>query len=111
MAIAHIPVRTRVPGWAAVVVLALMLLFGKLPQLLGASLPSRSAIPITVTIDSDCTLTPAVQLACYRIAQESLNNAVKHAAATQVTVSVDCAPDEVLLRVSDDGRGFEDAGA
>ena len=84
---------------------------GKLLQLLGASLHSRSAIPITVTIDSDCTLEPEVQLACYRIAQEALNNAVKHAAATQVTVSVDCAPDEVLLRVSDDGRGFDPAKA
>lgn len=84
---------------------------GKLLQLLGASLHSRSAIPITVTIVSDCTLEPAVQLACYRIAQEALNNAVKHAAATQITVDVDCAPDEVLLRVSDNGRGFDPAQA
>ncbi len=84
---------------------------GKLLQLLGASLHSRSAIPITVTTVNDCTLTPEVQLACYRIAQEALNNAVKHAGAASVTVSVDCTPDEVLLRVSDDGRGFDLAQA
>lgn len=84
---------------------------GRLVQLLATSLHSRSAIPITVTIGSDCTLAPAIQLACYRIAQEALNNAVKHAAATQVTVGVDCTPDEVLLRVSDDGCGFDPAKA
>jgi signal transduction histidine kinase/ligand-binding sensor domain-containing protein len=80
---------------------------GKLLQLLGASLHSRSAVPITVTIVRDCILAPEVQLACYRIAQEALNNAVKHAAATAVTVSLDGAPNGVLLRVSDDGRGFD----
>ncbi|HMQ33026.1 MAG TPA: two-component regulator propeller domain-containing protein, partial [Chloroflexaceae bacterium] len=80
---------------------------GKLLQLLGAAQHSRNAIPITVAIVRDCTLEPVVQLACYRIVQEALNNAVKHAAATQVTVCVDCTADEVLLRVSDDGRGFD----
>ncbi len=80
---------------------------GKLLQVLGASLNSRSAVTITVTIVRDCTLAPEVQIACYRIAQEALNNAVKHAGATGVTVSVDCTAREVLLRVSDNGRGFD----
>jgi signal transduction histidine kinase/ligand-binding sensor domain-containing protein len=82
---------------------------GTLLQLLGASLRSRSAVPINVTIGRDCILAPAVQLACYRIAQEALHNAVKHAAAEQAMVRVDCTPDEVLLQVSDDGRGFDPA--
>lgn len=80
---------------------------GRLVQVLAVTLRSRSAIPITVTVDRDYTLEPAVQLACYRITQEALNNAMKHAAAAQVTVSLDCTCDEVLLRVSDDGRGFD----
>lgn len=84
---------------------------GKLLQVLGAALHSRSALPITVTVVRDCILAPEVQLACYRIAQEALNNAVKYASATNVAVSVDCAPDEVLLRVSDNGRGFDPAQA
>jgi two-component system nitrate/nitrite sensor histidine kinase NarX len=84
---------------------------GRLLQLLGSSLHSRSAIPITVTIVRDCILAPKVQLACYRIAQEALNNAVKHAAAGAVTVNLDCTADEVLLRVSDDGHGFDPAQA
>jgi signal transduction histidine kinase len=84
---------------------------GKLLHLLGTSLRSRSAIPITVMISQDCTLPPDVQHACYRIVQEALNNVVKHAAATEVTVSVDCSPTTVLLQVSDDGRGFDPAGA
>ncbi|NCC33530.1 MAG: GAF domain-containing protein, partial [Chloroflexia bacterium] len=79
---------------------------GRLVQILATSLRSHSTVTITVKIANDCTLAPAVQLACYRIAQEALNNAVKHAAATTIVVSLDCSPDEVFLRVSDDGRGF-----
>ncbi|PDV98210.1 two-component regulator propeller domain-containing protein [Candidatus Chloroploca asiatica] len=80
---------------------------GRLVQILATSLRSHSAVTITVTIINDCTLAPAVQLACYRIAQEALNNAVKHAAAATIAVNVDCNQDEVCLRVTDDGRGFE----
>ncbi len=84
---------------------------GRLVQILAASLRTHSALAVTVTIDNDCTLAPELQLACYRIAQEALNNVVKHATAAQVEVVVDCTPQEVLLRVSDDGRGFDPARA
>ena len=41
----------------------------------------------------------------YRIAQESINNAIRHAAATQVSVTVQLATPETLeLRVSNDGE-------
>jgi signal transduction histidine kinase/ligand-binding sensor domain-containing protein len=83
---------------------------GTILQLLGASLQSRTTCPITVVIARDATLTPDVQLACYRIVQEALNNVVKHSSASLVTVGVDCTPSEVLLRVSDDGRGFDPEG-
>jgi signal transduction histidine kinase/ligand-binding sensor domain-containing protein len=46
----------------------------------------------------------------YRIAQEAITNALKHADATQVTVSLRYEPDGVVLTVSDDGRGFEAEG-
>lgn len=46
------------------------------------------------------------QIALYRIAQEALNNAVKHAGATQAGVSLRRLTDMVELRVWDDGRGF-----
>jgi signal transduction histidine kinase len=47
-----------------------------------------------------------VELALYRIAQESLSNARKHAGAQQVEVTLAFAPQQVRLTVSDDGVGF-----
>jgi ligand-binding sensor domain-containing protein/signal transduction histidine kinase len=41
-----------------------------------------------------------------RIAQESVNNAVRHGRATQVLIALNFEDDRILLRVSDDGRGF-----
>jgi signal transduction histidine kinase len=84
---------------------------GRLVQILAASLRTHSALTVTVTVENDCTLAPEVQLACYRIVQEALNNVVKHAGAAYVEVTLDCTPAEVLLRVSDDGRGFDPARA
>ncbi|HEY7149430.1 MAG TPA: sensor histidine kinase [Gaiellaceae bacterium] len=51
-------------------------------------------------------LAPEVELAVYRIAQESLTNIARHAQASQVTITLDSGHDRVVLRVVDDGRGF-----
>lgn len=48
----------------------------------------------------------AVQLALFRIAQESLRNVEKHAEATSAAVEVDFKPDAITLSISDDGVGF-----
>ncbi len=52
-------------------------------------------------------LAPDAQLALFRILQECLSNAVKHAAPTQVRVTLDYGPERVALLVQDDGRGFD----
>jgi two-component system sensor histidine kinase UhpB len=54
-------------------------------------------------------LAPEVELAVYRIAQESLTNVARHAEATRVTIMLEPGLDSVVLRIADDGRGF--AGA
>jgi two-component system sensor histidine kinase UhpB len=54
-------------------------------------------------------LTPEVELAVYRIAQESLTNVARHAQASKVAIALEPGHDSVVLRVADDGRGF--AGA
>ena len=51
-------------------------------------------------------LGPDVELAVYRIAQESLTNVARHAAATKVELSLEPAGERVRLRVQDDGRGL-----
>ncbi|TDD61333.1 sensor histidine kinase [Actinomadura darangshiensis] len=46
-----------------------------------------------------------VGLAAYRIVQESLTNVSRHAAAAEVTVSVERGPEELVIEVADDGPG------
>ena len=50
-------------------------------------------------------------LCLYRIAQESLHNVVKHSGATRVEITLAAAPGEVVLRVADDGVGFDPRSA
>jgi two-component system sensor histidine kinase UhpB len=50
-----------------------------------------------------------IELAVYRIAQESLTNIARHSQASQVTIELEGGADNVVLRVADDGRGFESA--
>ena len=54
-------------------------------------------------------LSPDAELAVYRIAQESLTNVARHAAATEVTITLERGSDTVILGVSDNGRGFDGA--
>lgn len=49
----------------------------------------------------------AIALHIYRIAQEAINNAIKHAAPKRITVTLDFFQENKLLRVEDDGRGFD----
>jgi two-component system sensor histidine kinase UhpB len=51
----------------------------------------------------------ATETAFFRIAQEALVNAAKHAAAAVIEVVLVSAPEAVTLSVSDDGAGFEAA--
>jgi two-component system, NarL family, sensor histidine kinase UhpB len=52
-------------------------------------------------------LSPEVELVIYRVAQEALTNAFRHADASQVRVALQHTQDDlVVLRVSDDGRGL-----
>jgi signal transduction histidine kinase len=47
----------------------------------------------------------------YRIAQESISNAIKHGRATRITVSMHTTPQRITFTISDDGQGFTAAGA
>jgi two-component system, NarL family, sensor histidine kinase UhpB len=51
-------------------------------------------------------LEPDAELAVYRIAQESLTNVARHADATRVKLTLEAGVDSLVLRVTDDGRGF-----
>ncbi len=63
--------------------------------------------PVDVQLTGDLRdLSPSLDAALYRIAQESITNASRHAVgATRIDVRVVGEPDGVRLTVSDDGRG------
>ena len=52
-------------------------------------------------------LDPAIESTIYRLVQEALSNAAKHADATRVDVSLQSSPGFIDLVVHDDGRGFD----
>ena len=49
------------------------------------------------------------KLIMFRLAQEILNNSIKHAQASNINVELEFLPDSSVLRISDDGVGFDEA--
>ncbi|PZG19770.1 sensor histidine kinase [Nonomuraea aridisoli] len=47
----------------------------------------------------------ARELVCYRVVQEGLTNALRHARARRIEVALDCTPERVRVTVCDDGEG------
>jgi signal transduction histidine kinase len=86
-----------------------------LPDLLkqlGEAVTGRARIPVEVVTEGTPDLPTEVRLAFYRIAQEALNNVVKHAGAASVRLSLaalDDRPGAARLIVADDGAGFDPA--
>jgi signal transduction histidine kinase len=52
-------------------------------------------------------LTPRVERELFRMAQEALNNALNHADASRIIITLDIAPASATLAVRDDGLGFD----
>ncbi len=82
------------------------------------AITSRAEMLVTYDIEPSPTLPPDIHIAFYRIAQEALNNVLKHAGASHVKVSLHATPPldlsarddwsgQMTLEVTDDGQGFE----
>jgi signal transduction histidine kinase len=65
------------------------------------------AVRIECEISGDTLLPLDVQAMMYRIAQESLNNVVRHAQASRVSIALEALPGQAMLSISDNGRGFD----
>jgi PAS domain S-box-containing protein len=74
---------------------------------LADAMSTRTEMPITTTVVGQCSAPEDVQMALYRIAQESLNNITKHARASRAWVNLNCVTNGVTLRIGDNGRGFD----
>jgi len=66
----------------------------------------RAGLECELEVD-DAELPPAVSLALYRIVQEALTNAIRHAQAKQVSIEILRSAGEVTLVISDDGVGID----
>ena len=81
-------------------------LVGALQQRLDA-VEKRAGVDARLLVEGEIQLPASAEEALYRIAQEALNNALKHAVPTRVTVRIQSADDRVTLEVVDDGVGFD----
>jgi signal transduction histidine kinase len=74
---------------------------------LGDAMAARTRMPVTTTVVGECHAPAEVKLALYRIAQEALNNIVRHAGAGGAIVRLECTVEGITLSISDDGCGFD----
>jgi signal transduction histidine kinase len=77
---------------------------GELPALVDEV--RKAGVDVTFSMEGELGCVPhGVELSAYRLVQEGLTNVIKHAGPAVATVSVRCEPTEVLVEVTDDGRG------
>lgn len=84
----------------------------KLSQLLrqlADAAAGRSNIQIQVEANGNAELPQDVKVELYRIAQEMLNNVIKHSEANTATICLQSADEALVLSMRDDGRGFDPA--
>jgi signal transduction histidine kinase len=72
-----------------------------------AAVRARHQLSITVNATDEPEAAPATKEALYRVGQEALNNIAKHAGARAVVITLEESATELVLRVRDDGRGFD----
>lgn len=74
------------------------------------NLSEVSGVPIQVTLEEHTTrLRPEVEAELFRITQEAMNNAIKHAQASVIDVHCRVHAPRAIITVSDDGRGMQQA--
>jgi signal transduction histidine kinase len=73
------------------------------------ALPAGGRTAVVVDIDDVAAdgLSDESQQAVFRVAQEALRNAIRHAAAAHVRMTVQAVDDELVLTIADDGIGFD----
>ncbi|WP_233563119.1 sensor histidine kinase [Micromonospora musae] len=70
-----------------------------------------AGLPVTVRTEGEPSALPvALDLAAYRVVQESLTNVLRHAGPATAAVRIRYAPTEVEVEVTDTGRGVAEAG-
>ncbi|NLK07730.1 MAG: histidine kinase [Firmicutes bacterium] len=64
-----------------------------------------------VILGKERRLPETVEITVFRLVQEAVNNALQHAEASQISVRLEFADDQINMQVEDNGRGFDAAKA
>jgi signal transduction histidine kinase len=67
----------------------------------------RAGVDAKLKVEGPIVVSPSVEEGLFRITQEALNNALKHAAATSVLVALCSRSDQIEMKVTDNGTGFD----
>jgi len=76
-------------------------------QGLARDLAIQWQVPISVDGPRELNVAPEAQLAAYHVAREAILNALKHAEASSVRVTIGATSESLRISVADDGCGFE----
>jgi signal transduction histidine kinase len=76
-------------------------------EFLAAAVSARTQIPVEVRSSITQRLPAAIETALYRVVQEALTNATRHAGANRIRVEIDQDQDCLRGIIGDDGVGFE----
>jgi PAS domain S-box-containing protein len=68
---------------------------------------TETKININDTYMKNKRLSTEIEIALFRIAQEALNNIAKHASATQASIELFEEEGEIMMAITDNGRGFD----
>jgi PAS domain S-box-containing protein len=82
-------------------------LVGALDARLAAVERRVTGLDVTFEADPDVRLSEAVEEALYRVAQEALNNAIKHAHPSLLSVRLSSGEGRVAMEIADNGVGFD----
>jgi PAS domain S-box-containing protein len=78
----------------------------KLIHQFAESILGKSQLDVKLDVEEGLDLEADVHTAVYYITQEALNNVIKHAEASRVTVQLSTQQDKLTLEIVDNGRGF-----
>jgi signal transduction histidine kinase len=71
-----------------------------------AEICARSSVAVTLSLPEKKALSAALEVAIYRIASEALHNVHKHAQASQIWLTLEVEKYQIILTVTDDGKGI-----
>ncbi|MEM8530672.1 MAG: GAF domain-containing sensor histidine kinase [Chloroflexota bacterium] len=72
-----------------------------------AGMRAREGLTVSLVVEGEESHARGTEQSLYRIAQEALNNIIRHAGACAVNITLTLTPELITLHIADDGCGFE----